>query len=498
MAIVKNKVKEYRNGVNTRSYTEIDVPASVAKSVGEGLNVIGGVIESQINKYYEKKAIKIQNNYDLLSDNIKFLEQFKGIDENFDKEIDYNNSRFSSLIKDSNLIVENGKVGLNDKLFSQRNFFVLIFVIIATIITYQMYGFGGVFFGFLFSAMIPLSYGGISDTLKLNSFIKESTNLISQMKSTNLFTISAEFGKVLGHYNSDFEKTKIYNGEITKEEHESNLINALKEVIVLNFKFDNSNHRFVNQKRKVIERNTYEESIKLKNILIKFVISYLFFVINDTLYNLISYGELNSLYFNIYDIIPAMVLTFLITKISFKEIVGKDINYSGLKIKSILIKFIISFLFFIFLQFVKSGSSIGSIIEHRFFYLITSSIFLTIIITIFSYINHKRKLKSLSNHDMINDIREVSDSNIENSEEKITGYQGLKQKNILTKVIISYVIITTLGFINFKMDGYSTEYFSLIKAFFPTLILSFIITLIITMFSFIVYKIKSKKQTAKS
>lgn len=185
-----------------------------------------------------------------------------------------------------------------------------------------------------------------------------------------------------------------------------------------------------------------------------------------------------------------MVLTFLITKISFKEIVGKDINYQGLKIKNILIKFIISFLLVLVLSllFSKSNNSIAEIIEYNLFYLITSSIFLTIIITIFSFIDYKRKLIFLSNQEELSDNNNISNANIENDEEdKNIKYQGLKLKNILTKFILFFIfiIITSITIMTVSSQSINVK---LGQFFFEISIVSFIFTIIITIFSFIFIK----------
>lgn len=244
MAIVKEKVTQYQNGQKVGSYTQVNIPASVVSSINETTSAAGEIY----NKVIEEKAKYIENLYHKLNDNIIFLSNFKALNDDFQNTINF----FEKNIND--ITDKKGNIIFGSKKSKTFNILLITVFIISGLIAafgyfttpkYEepsmIYNFGMSIwvptfcFSFLYGIYILL----VGIPLSLKKMRKYLEDLQNKMSKSNLFVLSDELGKVINFYNSDEQKTKLYNNEISKEDYDSNLVNTLKKAIEVNFKFHN-------------------------------------------------------------------------------------------------------------------------------------------------------------------------------------------------------------------------------------------------------------------
>lgn len=241
MAIVKEKVTEYQNGQYSRSYTQVNIPASVAKSVGEATNVIG---EAYAKAMLDKQN-HIENMYHRMNDNITFLSNFKDLNSDFSKTVSYFEDKIKNTFDSFYKIDKKNEIVFSNKTMDKINNRILITFLISILVTII----GGVIdnaliykpaaimtvislgMGFLY-----LAYGFV---VYIPSSLKKARikfeELENEIDKSNLFDLSIELGKIVNFFNSDEQKVKVYNKEISQDEYESNIVNALKEAIKINF-----------------------------------------------------------------------------------------------------------------------------------------------------------------------------------------------------------------------------------------------------------------------
>ena len=245
MALVEEKVNEYINGQFSRSYTQVNIPASVArfgKDTSEAMSVIGDI--------YSKKMLDKQSKnervYYKLKDIVDFLKQFEGIDEKFDKVIKQSSDNLDSTFS-KYYIFEDGKMKIN--IGSAKYLYIGLFVVVASFIVAantfpgkisNLFSWiGGLSF---VSVFLFLGYGILIDIpIKLNDAKSDFEYLGSDFNKMNIFNMSKELAKVVNYFNSDSMKAKIYSNEISNDEYELLFANALRKCIELNLNTTDKN-----------------------------------------------------------------------------------------------------------------------------------------------------------------------------------------------------------------------------------------------------------------
>ena len=240
MAIVKEKVTEYQNGQKVGTYTQVNIPASVVSSINETTSAAGEIY----NKVIEEKAKYIENLYHKLNDNIIFLSNFKALNDDFQNTINF----FEKNIND--ITDKKGNIIFGSKKSKTFNIILITVFIISGLIaafgyfTTPKYEEPSIIYNFGMSIWVPtfcfsFLYGIyillVGIPLSLKKMRKYLEDLQNKMSKSNLFVLSDELGKVINFYNSEEQKTKLYNNEISKEDYDSNLVNALKKAIEVNF-----------------------------------------------------------------------------------------------------------------------------------------------------------------------------------------------------------------------------------------------------------------------
>lgn len=272
MAIVKEKVTEYQNGQYSRSYTQINIPASVAKSVGEATNVIG---EAYAKAMLDKQN-HIENMYHRMNDNITFLSNFKDLNSDFSKTVSYFEDKIKNTFDSFYKIDKKNEIVFSNKTMDKINNRILITFLISILVTII----GGVIdnaliykpaaimtvislgMGFLY-----LAYGFV---VYIPSSLKKARikfeELENEIDKSNLFDLSIELGKIVNFFNSDEQKVKVYNKEISQDEYESNIVNALKEAIKINFSSTLNKNIIDEQTSKYTEFEKIKEEANKKEI----------------------------------------------------------------------------------------------------------------------------------------------------------------------------------------------------------------------------------------
>lgn len=231
MAIVKEKVKEYQNGSFVRSYSQINIPASVAKSVGDGLDTMGDAY----SKVTLDKQNKIEATYRKLKETIEFLYQFKDLNSDYKKNIDFVKDRVDTTFDKYYESSSNGEIKFNLSFGKVFLVFVIIGVIISLFIKNDIYYlYLGVGCFALMQFYVYMIY--VPSTLR-NARIDFET-VEGYFKKLNLFTLANEFTIVLNHFNLAEQKGRVYNNEISQEEYEKNIVDSLQNVINNNFIFE--------------------------------------------------------------------------------------------------------------------------------------------------------------------------------------------------------------------------------------------------------------------
>lgn len=328
MAIVKNKVKEYRNGSYVRSYTEIDVPASVVKSVGEGVGVISGAIGQAYVNWAEKKQKDIEKTYGKLNDNLIFLSNFKNINNDFDKSIEslqnLSKSNFDKYYK----IDKDGEITFNFK-----HTILAILTYISAFITFVSLFDGlsrnptmssdtlfimiGITFILALVSSVHLFLFKIPITLKKAK--KDLEDLASLIEKANLFYITSEFVGALNNYKNKETKS------------EENFIEKLTFIISSNFKEIDLEKIEEKIKQNIKETNPLNYKAILKSGIISYFITYVileiyifskypddyikaFDLVSDLKYLFISGGIFDT-FLNIYFSSIFVVLVFILYKV---------------------------------------------------------------------------------------------------------------------------------------------------------------------------------------
>jgi hypothetical protein len=249
VALVEEKVKEYINGQFSRSYTQVNIPASVA-SFGRDASEAMGVIGDIYSKNMVDKHNKNEQAYYKLKEIVDFLKQFEGIDEKFDKVIKHSSDSLDSTFS-KYYIFEDGEMKL--KTDSVKLIKVVVKVMIASFI-------GACFISYLeisqFLVIFLSSVSGLSLVSSLPimgwemlfgipSKLKGAKSgfkyLESDFNKMNIFNMSNELAKVVNYFNSDSMRAKIYSNEISNDEYQLLFANALRKCIELNLNTTDKN-----------------------------------------------------------------------------------------------------------------------------------------------------------------------------------------------------------------------------------------------------------------
>lgn len=230
MAIVKEKVKEYQNGAFVRSYSQINIPASVAKSVGDTVNTL----EDTYAEIVSGKQDKIEKTYRNLKETIEFLYQFKDLNSDYENNVSFIKDKIDRTFNKYYKTDKKGEIIFNTKYSN-----ILILSAIIGFILSIAAGIGslGAISVILFFTMFIWVFF-IKIPLTLRNARKGFEEIYSDFKRLNLFSLANEFTIVLNHYHSDEQKVKVYNNEISKEDFQKNIENSLQKVIQDNFVFN--------------------------------------------------------------------------------------------------------------------------------------------------------------------------------------------------------------------------------------------------------------------
>lgn len=245
MALVEEKVNEYINGQFSRSYTQINIPASVAsfgRDASEAVSIIGDIY----SKNMLDKHSKNEQAYYKLKEIVDFIKQFEGIDEKFDKVIKDSSDNLDSTFS-KYYFFDNGKIKVNTG--DTFPLVILLVIIVASCIIGGLSGKGSLrnlmfFVGGISFALSMINLGWtmlITLPNKLNGAKSAFEYLEYDFKKMNIFNMSNELAKVANYFNSDSMKVKIYSNEISNDEYQLLFANALRKCIELNLNTTDKN-----------------------------------------------------------------------------------------------------------------------------------------------------------------------------------------------------------------------------------------------------------------
>lgn len=299
MAIVKEKVKEYQNGSFVRSYSQINIPASVAKSVGDGLDTIGDVY----SKVTLDKQNKIEATYRKLKETIEFLYQFKDLNSDYKKNIDFVKDRVDNTFDKYYESSSNGDIKFN---LSYGKVFLVVAIIGFIISLFLKEAHHYLYLVVICFALMQFYVFMIYVPSTLRNARIDFETVEGYFKKLNLFTLANEFTIVLNHFNLDEQKGRVYNNEISKEEYEKNIVDSLQKVIDNNFIFEKFYQINTDKKEEIVSNRKTFKSPMLKLYLTSFLLSVVLSIIVVFIVELSTGGNLDN-YSHYFEVVNRMI-----------------------------------------------------------------------------------------------------------------------------------------------------------------------------------------------
>lgn len=235
MPIVENRVKEYRNGVHTNTYTEIDIPGTVASevaSIGKGIgNIAEHLLEKKAGVVLDK-MIKVDEKYANMKQVLNFLSNFKDLNEQFDSNVSFLSEELERIAKYYN------KKKDDTFKWGELTDSIILYGLMFVAIVFGVSGCGlcAAIVFILDIAFLYVMFPFVIWPKRVEKANATFENLKSKMVEAGFYPVSVEFAKVLNFYNSDAERVKLYNKEISEEDYNNKVKESLVNVIDMSYK----------------------------------------------------------------------------------------------------------------------------------------------------------------------------------------------------------------------------------------------------------------------